>query len=148
MVSRIYGRGRGARAKRGICRNTDLLHLQHAGAVMATPVPLSRLQGKELVPQAIVDRPLGYFAERFRLDIVRGHDDFDNFEAAAIEVADGHLIIELKHYAGYPENTTTIYLPFEIRGLPQVTLWIDLIIRELKIPRGWVSWQRANDPDL
>lgn len=113
---------------------------------MFKPVPLSELSGIEFVPQAIVDRPISYFAEKLNVEITRGHDDFDEYEAAAVQVGD--FIVELKHYAGYPPNTTTIYLPYEIEGLARVTLLIDVVADELGISRSWISWQRSLDPTL
>ena len=114
---------------------------------MHKSVPFSRVAGREFVPQAIVDRPLSYFADALKLPIVRGHDDFDEFEATAVELGD-HLLVELKHYAGYPPNTTTIYLPYEVTNVERITELIRFISHELGIKNSWISWQRADDPNL
>lgn len=114
---------------------------------MYKPVPLSWLDGKELIPQAIIDRPISHFAERFKLSFTRGHDDFDRYDAAAIQLNDG-LVFELKRYAGYPDNTTTIYLPYDINSIEQISNVISMITSEFNIPRSWISWQRSDDPEL
>jgi hypothetical protein len=144
MVSRNGRRLRSA--GRFSRRDLDLLYQKHTGAVMFKPVPLSALAGTEFVPQAIVDRPISYFAEKLNLPLTLGHDDFDEYEAAAVQVGD--FIVELKHYAGYPENSTTIYLSYEIEDLARVTLLIGVIAEALGISRSWISWQRSLDPTL
>ncbi|HLY47153.1 MAG TPA: hypothetical protein VKQ73_16345 [Stellaceae bacterium] len=114
---------------------------------MVKALPSSALFGKEFVPQAIIDRPLSFFADKLHLSVFKGHDDLDEYEAAAVEVGDG-MIIELKHQSGYPNDTTTIYLPYGIDDLAKITLVISVIVQEFGIPRGWITWQRADDPSL
>lgn len=112
---------------------------------MFRQVPLSRLEGHELVPQAIIDRPTSHFTQRLNIPFTRGEDDFDTYEAAALEL-NGDIVFELKRYSGYPENSTTVYLPYDIDNVEQITRLIAIIADELHIPQTWISWQRRDNP--
>jgi hypothetical protein len=114
---------------------------------MIKPVPLSQLDGQELIPQAIINRPTSHFASQFKIPFTSGHDDFAFFEAAAVQLNDD-IVFELKRYVGYPENTTTIYLPYNIRDIEYVSRLIGIIADELHIPMNWISWQRRDNPEL
>ena len=108
------------------------------------------IAGMELIPQAIVARPTAHFSKRLNVTFAHEHDDLDDYEVAAFELL-GYgpaLQFALKHYAGYPADTTTIYLPFEVRDVEHVTHVIQLIAEDFGIQSGWIVWQRANDPTL
>jgi hypothetical protein len=113
---------------------------------MFKPVPLSKLEGQEFVPQAVLDRPTSHFKEALNIPFVRGHDDFDEYEAAAIEL--NGFTFELKRYAGYPANSTTIYLPYYVDNLEAIEGFLRAIFAELGVPQNWVSWRRSDDPTL
>jgi hypothetical protein len=114
--------------------------------MMLKPVPSSLVAGHEFIPQAIIDRPLSYFVERFNLPITKGEDDLDTFESAALEV--NGLVFELKRYAGYPENSTTIYLPYHINKIEEISQLVGVIAGELNVPNQWIVWQRRDNPEL
>src|SRR6516162_4716688 len=99
----------------------DLIHQKHSGAMMLKPVPLHSLAGKEFVPQAVIDYPMSFFEEKLRMPAVHEQDDLDEYEAIALIIDDGGVLVELKHYAGYPENTTTIYLSDFINNVAQIS---------------------------
>jgi hypothetical protein len=114
---------------------------------MSKPVALSALAGTEFVPQAIINWPISRFAEQLHVLVNREHDDFDEYEAVAI-LTDGGVPVTLKHYAGYPPNTTTIYLPNSFTSLVQISELIATVVGELDVPRSSIVWQRANNPEL
>jgi hypothetical protein len=134
-----------------LCRHPNLLYQKHTGAVMR-PVPLAAVAGQDLIPQAIISRPLSHFAGQLKTSINHERDDFDEYDVIVLMIDDGiiddGLVFELKHYAGYPDNTTTIYLPKQINNVGQISDMIGIIARDLHIPREWVVWQRSDDPDL
>ncbi len=114
---------------------------------MLKPVPLTVLEGYEMIPQAIISRPTSYFAVRHSIPFSHEHDDLDEYEVAAVQIGDG-LVFAMKHYQGYPENTTTIYLPDRIKRVTEISYVIEAISRELGISRDLIMWQRSDDPDL
>lgn len=114
---------------------------------MFKPVPLAELAGHDLIPQAIINRPTSHFASMFKIPFTREHDDLDEYEVAALRIGD-RLVFALKHYAGYPPNTTTIYLPDSITQIGEITQIIGVIADELRISRDWIVWQRVDDPYL
>jgi hypothetical protein len=114
---------------------------------MFKQIPLEELAGTELLPQAIIARPISYFSDTLGIQISKSADDFDEFEGAALRL-NGELSFALKHYAGYPDETTTIYLPYTIRDVAQITAAIRRIAKELHIASVWIAWQRMDDPNL
>jgi hypothetical protein len=114
---------------------------------MLTPVPLTEL-AEDLVPQAIIDRPTSYFAKQFQITFTREHDDLDEYKVAALRIGSQGFVFALKHYQGYPENTTTIYLPASVTSISTISYVIAAITDELRIPRSWIVWQRIDDPEL
>jgi hypothetical protein len=115
--------------------------------MMPKPVPLGSLEGREFIPQAIIGFPISLFAEKLRASISRDHDDLDAYEAIAM-VTNGGELVELKHYAGYPKDTTTVYLSEMINDVDQISAIIRTVAFELEIPAGKIIWQRADDPSL
>jgi hypothetical protein len=92
---------------------------------MFKPVPLSKLEGQEFVPQAIIDRPTSHFAEALKIPFSHGHDDFDEYEAAAFE-----------------------YLPYYVDNLEAIETFLRAIFSELNVQQTWISWRRSDDPTL
>jgi len=105
------------------------------------------VQSLDLIPQAIIGRPLSYFASSMHADFVSGHDDLDQFEGAVF-VLDEKFHFALKWYRGHPKGTTTIYLPHEFSGLDDITKIVSMIMNELRLDEGTLVWQRADNPDL
>src|SRR5713226_3227673 len=91
---------------------------------MLRTVPFSELSKLDLIPQAIISRPLSYFHKQLKIEISQGEDDLDVFEGAALWV-DNRLPFALKHYPGYPDNTTTVYLSDEFTDIGEITRMID-----------------------
>ncbi len=114
---------------------------------MLTPVPLTEL-AEDLVPQAIIGRPISYFASQFNILFTREHDDLDEYDVAALRIGSQGFVFALKHYKGYPKKTTTIYLPASVRSVSTISYVIAAIIDELQIPQSWIVWQRSDDPEL
>jgi len=107
---------------------------------------MAELSGVDLVPQAIVRRPISFFARKFG-NFVEDHDDLDIYEGAAFNL-DDDLCFAMKRYRGYPADTTTIYLPNEIRTVDEIAAVISRILKELEISQSFLEWQRADGPDL
>ena len=114
---------------------------------MLRTVSFSEVSKLDLIPQAIINKPLSYFHKHLKIEIVHGRDDLDEFEGAALLV-DNALPFALKHYPGYPDNTTTIYLSHELKDLEEISRAISIIVKELRLPKKAVSWQRSDNPEL
>jgi hypothetical protein len=114
---------------------------------MLQPIEISELSDIDLVPQATIKKPISYFDGRFGIRVINDHDDLDTFQGAALSL-NGELRFALRHYRGYPPDTTTIYLSRELSDLAEITRTVAKILRELELPSSAVAWQRADNPDL
>jgi hypothetical protein len=114
---------------------------------MLQPIEIRELRDIELVPQATIKRPISYFDGRFGIRVVSDHDDLDAYQGAALSL-NGELPFALRHYRGYPPDTTTIYLSREFSDVNEITGIVAKILRELELPASAISWQRADNPDL
>jgi hypothetical protein len=103
---------------------------------------LAEVRKEELLPQATISKPVSYFAGLFGVRSTGGFDDLDYYEGVAC-VLDGMIPFTLMHYRGYPENTTTVYLPFGIQGPEQISTIVGRIAKETEIPASAIIWQRA-----
>jgi hypothetical protein len=114
---------------------------------MPQTIEIRELSKLDLIPQAIIKKPISYFDGRFGIRLIRDHDDLDQYEGAALSL-DGELRFALKHYRGYPPDTTTIYLSCEFSDVQEITEIVTKILRELELPSSTLSWQRADSPNL
>jgi hypothetical protein len=114
---------------------------------MLQPIEISELGKIELVPHAIIKRPISDFDGRFGIRLVKDRDDLDAFEGAEL-LLNGKLRFALRHYRGYPPDTTTIYLSREFDDVQEITRIVGKILRELELPSSDLSWQRADNPNL
>ncbi len=114
---------------------------------MLKPISFSELKKHDLVPQAILGKPISYFSPMFKRYVVKEEDDLDSYEGIAF-VLNGNLNFALKHYRGYPKGTTTIYLPSEIRDISKITKIIERIVEELNLSSDTIQWQRRDNPDF
>ena len=117
---------------------------------MYRAVALDMLDTDDLVPQAIIGRSVSSLASELKISFVHGHDDLDQYDIAVVKIESGRLsvIFALKHYPGYPENTTTIYLPGKFHNVEEITDILGVIGAELRIPKSMFLWQRADNPDF
>lgn len=113
---------------------------------MIEEIPQSSFANLELIPQAILDAPLSFFAKRWNIKFTQGTDELDSFQGAALRL-DG-IPFALRHYRGYPEDTTTLYLPREVSDLSKITAVIAAIVDALELSASAIRWQRADDPNL
>jgi hypothetical protein len=62
----------------------------------------------------------------------------------------GHRFLEIavRRYAGYPENTSTIYIDREIQRVDAITVLVREILREFGLTEEKLHWERAKDPSL
>jgi hypothetical protein len=114
---------------------------------MLHSIDFKELSNMELVPQAIISKPIASFDRRPKIVLVDGEDDFDVFRGAALSL-NGDLLFALKHYRGYPDDTTTIYLPRGVTDVKEITRIVKRIVQELELPTSVIRWQRADDPNL
>ena|SRR5258708_16591511 len=111
---------------------------------MIKPAALHKLiREYEFVPQAIIEEPVLELARRFGSEVEKGHDDFDEYLGAAAWL-DG-TPFAVMHYKGHPKNTSTIYLPFEINDVNDITEIVSRIASELKLAEKSISWQRKDN---
>lgn len=100
----------------------------------------------DVIPQAVVDMPLADILRNLA-DITEGEDDLDRFEGASFKL-DDQIEIALRHYAGYPANTSTIYIDRRIQNVDDISRLIRAILGAFGVDEHRLSWERADDPDL
>jgi hypothetical protein len=114
---------------------------------MLRPIAFRDTESRDFIPQAVIGRPVSYFTTSMNIQFFDGHDDLDDFQGAAL-VLNGRLPFLLKHYKWHPKDTITVYLPDDIQNIDQITDAILLIMQELRLSKGTLIWQRADNPDL
>lgn len=106
--------------------------------------PLSHPILSDLVPQAILSLSIDTFHQRYRDLIEVGHDDFDAFRGLSFMTDDGRALT-IRHYAGHPPETATVYLDADIQDVAAIRAVIATTVRELAIPLDAVTWQRGDE---
>jgi hypothetical protein len=92
----------------------------------------------DVIPQAIIWRPLRYFT----LIIRESEDGLDKYKAASFAIGND-IRFDLRFYRGHPQLTVTLYLPHEITDDKRITEIIDIVIKEMLIPMTTIAWRRG-----
>ena len=92
----------------------------------------------DVVPQAILWRPLNYFTA----SVGEGEDGLDQFHGASFAIGN-EIKFDLRVYRGHPELTVTLYLPDEGLDDKRVNEIINIVIKEMLIPLSAVAWRRG-----
>jgi hypothetical protein len=100
----------------------------------------------EVVPQAIVNCPVSEVVGGYS-DVVKDNDELDEFEGASFKL-NGNLEIAVRHYQGYPKDTTTIYIDQKVTDVEEISALIRVILNEFGLTEAVLSWERAKDPQL
>jgi hypothetical protein len=100
----------------------------------------------DVSPQAVINMPLKRLIGS-KSDIIKGHDDLDDFESASFKLNNG-LQISVRHYRGHPKDTSTIYIDRKIKDIEEITRLVREILAEFRIPVSSIDWERKLDPDL
>jgi hypothetical protein len=85
-------------------------------------------------------------AKRLGSDVEKGNDDLDEFYGAAVWLDE--LPVVVMHYRGHPADTSTIYLPFEIKDVNEISSIISRVVAELNVREKSIVWQRKDNPEL
>ena len=99
----------------------------------------------EVIPQAIIGLRIIDVVGNYA-DVRKGKDDLDIFEGASFKL-DGKLEIAVRHYPGYPDNTSTLYIDRRVQDLNEISKLIRTILREFKLTEASLKWERADNPD-
>lgn len=92
----------------------------------------------DVVPQAIIWRPLRYFTSVFR----EGKDGLDHYIGASFAIGND-IQFALRSYRGHPGLTITLYLPHDVEDESRISEIIDTVISEMLIPQSAVAWRRG-----
>jgi hypothetical protein len=98
------------------------------------------LRSYEFVPHAIVGQPVTAVARRMGHWTFRGSDDLDVFTGTAFRFHG--MPIAIKHYAGHPASTSTIYIDASVSDRRQIAETIDGVLSALGLPDEDVQWTR------
>jgi hypothetical protein len=105
-------------------------------------------QGVDFIPQAILRKDINQVAKALDVTIEKGWDNLDTFEGVTFESAYEGVLVAIRHYAGHPDGTTTVYLPSEINDVGFITKIVAYIVEKLHFVADDVYWQRKDNPDL
>lgn len=110
----------------------------------AKPVP----DNMDFIPQAILSVPLSRIAETQELPIEHGVDDLDEFDGVTLYTEGMAFPVAIRHYAGHPPGTVTLYFPLEVRNLADITQSVALTVHSLNLNSTDILWQRKDNPEL
>jgi hypothetical protein len=114
---------------------------------MLKPLSLERaIQEYPFVPQAIIGMDVSKLAGRVGLKVEDGIDDFDNYQGAAAWLDE--YVIAIMHYSGHPDNTATVYLPFEVDDVKLIANIVLKVQNEFKLSSKDILWQRGDNSNL
>ncbi|HKV56238.1 MAG TPA: hypothetical protein VJN94_16515 [Candidatus Binataceae bacterium] len=114
--------------------------------MMLTPLDFRELGKSDLIPHAVIRKPVSYFAKQ-GARLVHDSDALDSFEGAAFAL-DGTLFA-LMSRPGYPPDTTTVYLTRDFgENVEKITALIRSILKALELAPDALVWERQQDPDL
>jgi hypothetical protein len=105
------------------------------------------LEQYEFVPQAIIAATVNELAKRYGGKVEKGRDDLDWYEGSGGLIYGTRYAVmpfTLMHYDGHPDSTSTIYLPFELQKLDEITTIILQISKELGVAQE-IKWQRKDE---
>ena len=114
---------------------------------MLRPLKFGELGKSDLIPQAIIRRPISFF-EKQGYGLVRDNDALDFLEGTAFSLDDS-LRFALMLHRGNPADETTVYLTRDFgHDIGEITASIRRILAALELPVESLVWERQNDPDL
>lgn len=117
---------------------------------MIKPYSLEAIKEKiDLIPQAILAIDIWDFAKQFNFNVEKGEDNLDYYVGVGAFSEEGYPFAVM-HYRGYPDHTSTIYLPrgFAKNDVAKISDAVNSIAREFKISEKQIIWQRRDDPSL
>jgi hypothetical protein len=115
------------------------------GMIQAIPLA-NTLRKWDLIPQAVIARPLEEFIRHVSTRISSGYDALDEYSGVAFAM-DG-TPFAVMHYKGHPPDTATIYLPRDFSTVPEITNFVSEIMAKFNLPKESVLWQRKDNPEL
>lgn len=92
----------------------------------------------DIVPQAIVSRSILFFSARFREEV----DEFDSFHVASYALGN-RLVFDLRHYAGHPPLTVTLYVSLQNALDDEVTDLVTQALAQLGTPPYSIAWRHG-----
>jgi hypothetical protein len=114
---------------------------------MLKHLAMEELAERDMLPQAILRRPVADLANQLGEPLLEAFDDLDVYQGIALQL-NGETQFALKHYKGHPAGTTTVYLSSQISEIETITRLVARIADELHLSGRDVLWQRKDDPDL
>jgi hypothetical protein len=106
------------------------------------------LKGMDLIPHAILSIPVWYFAKYMQMSPEEGADDLDQYIGIGV-LSDEFGPFAIMRYRGYPEDTSTIYLPRHFPDdVDKITQAVHSIVKQFGLSSGSIMWERKDDPTL
>jgi hypothetical protein len=119
----------------------------------AKPSPGQKRQGPEVferdfIPQAILSVGISYFSESLGFAIEESEDDLDRFVGIAFVDDFLNTPVAVRHYAGHPAGTVTVYFPKNFDNAELITAAVRHLLNRFKLFQDALYWERQDGPDL
>lgn len=116
---------------------------------MLKQIPLEKIPPKlDLTSQAILSRPIWEIAKKLGFELEKGEDDFDSYVGFGVFQEDWRLFFAVMRYRGYPEQTSTIYLPYQAQDTKEISKIVHFLVKEMSLSDKDIEWERQHDPAL
>src|ERR1700723_998768 len=94
---------------------------------MLRTISLEDAERYGLIPQAIVKRPVSFFAKVAGADVVKASDDLDHYEGTGL-ILNEETPFAIKHYRGEPSDTATIFLSHLFSNVDEITAIVARVV--------------------
>ena len=94
----------------------------------------------DVTPQAIFWRTIQCFA----INPQESEDDLDVYLFASFAMGN-QISFDLRHYAGHPKSTVTVYLSANTRDPMEIDDTLECVIQGLQVPKTGIAWRRGED---
>jgi hypothetical protein len=113
------------------------------------PIPaVANFTGIEFVPQAILRVPVSTLAARLGRPVIHAQDDLDEFDGVNFFSETIQSPVAMRHYAGHPDGTVSLYLPRDVTNIGRITDMIGSLVRDFRVAPQDIIWERQDNPDL
>lgn len=102
----------------------------------------------EFIPQAILRASISHISEVLGIAAISLSDDLDEFDGVTIQPENLDFPVAIRHYAGHPPETVTVYFPYEVNEVDRISAAVALIVEDLHLNTQDIFWQRKDNPEL
>jgi hypothetical protein len=102
----------------------------------------------DFIPQAVFQGSVAHFSKIVGAPVSQSSDDLDTFDGIVFVSKSINQPVAIRHYAGYPEGTVSVYLPRAVSDVVQITDMVKELAAELRLSASDKIWERKDNPEL